>query len=122
MTNILLTINSPELNQAIMSLAAAINPKNNGSKIMPEDGLPFEMIAGAWKEPETTFMPTYQKDQNMRDCSIEQLIMETIGLIDAGYRTELSDLLADLGVSSLVWLPKEKYGTYAARLQEWRRS
>lgn len=122
MTNILVKIDSQNLNQAILPLAAANALKNNGPRIMSGDAWPFEMTTGALMERETPFKPTYREDQNMRDCSIEQLVPEAIGLINAGYRTEPVKLPAYLGVSSHVRLPKEKYGTYAAGLREWRRS
>lgn len=116
MTNILVTINSPELNQAIMSLATAITLKKDQSKIMSEGDRPLDMTVGASEE--TSNIYTYHKDQNMQDCSIEQLILKPIQLIDAGYRTELADLPANLGVSLFVCLSKEKYAAYAAGLWE----
>ena len=58
--------------------------------------------------PTATATPTY---------TMEQLAVAATGLVDAGKMPELQNILASLGVQTLMELPQEKYGEFASAIK-----
>lgn len=111
MSNFTITIQAPELVNAILALAQALEQKQvQPSAPAPvQEQAPTQPSAPAPAPAVPTTAQTYTKDQ---------LAVAATQLVDAGRREELVQLLSQFGVSALTQLPKEQYGAFATALRQ----
>ena len=140
---ITVTINAPDLVNAINALAVSIAGQNNNGSVFgatinnlldaPAPAEQLSPVSGAPADiPITPAMPfamppTQQPvlqtpvpaliPTSAPTYTMEQLAVAATQLVDAGRRTELVSLLASFGVQALTALPKEQYGAFATQLR-----
>ena len=130
--NITVTVSAPELTNALLTLASAINALGNaghGQPVAAPVALPAAPLALAPAPlpvtpaplapaplapaaPAPAAVPTAPQAYTM-----DQLAVAATQLVDAGRGEELVAILTAFGVQALTQLPKEQYGNFATYLR-----
>lgn len=123
MSNFTITIQAPELVNAILALAQALEQKQiqpsapAATPVAQPTGTltasPTQAPAATPTQPPAPAVPTTTQTYTM-----EQLAVAATQLVDAGRREELVQLLRQFGVEALTQLPKEQYGAFATALRQ----
>ena len=104
-----ITIEAPELAEAINNLAVAIAGKNT--------------VAKTEQETTTTKTPDPVKESGIPlaeapKFTVEQIMSAGATLMDAGKTNELIDLLHSFGVQAVMDLKPEQLGAFATKMRE----
>jgi len=130
MSNFTITIQAPELVNAILALAQALGQKQTQPapvqepvpaapvSVQPPAGVPTAPAAAPAQAPAPTQPPAPAVPTTTQTYTMEQLAVAATQLVDAGRREELVQLLSQFGVSALTQLPKEQYGAFATALRQ----
>lgn len=145
--NIQITIQAPELVQAILALAASFEnksvntvitaPSSPSTPLAPtptNPGVPNQFQAAPPVTPvqnvvplappvqQPAQVPPVQQQQPVPTTSptydMSQLAVAATQLMDAGRQSEIHSLLATFGVQTLLQLPHDQYGAFATKLRE----
>lgn len=135
---ITVTIHTPELAQAIQSLASAIKAANGDAEepqaqvtvaqtpaqpvqqAVPVQQPPAQQQAVPVQQPASMPGPVQQAvPVTAPTYTMDQLSIAAIQLMDAGKKTELLQLLQQFGVPALTELKPEQYGAFATALRQY---
>lgn len=142
--NISIEIKAPDLANAILALAHAIDRRSaniakvtevlenkkaeNQTQTIETQNVQAVSTAIPTAAPTAPVQhpaqkPTQQEQSQTVPTSaptytMDQLAVAATQLVDAGRREELVQLLASFGVQALTALPKEQYGAFATKLRE----